>query len=124
MALVLIVDDNPVIRKFIYEILIKDFNVIEASNGKDAINIATLRKPDVMVLDVTMPGGPDGIKVLETIKSDPVLTRIKVIMVTGQDFFEISHCISKGAVDFFTKPFKPQHLIKSIRKALQEECVS
>lgn len=118
MPLILIVDDNPVIRRVMHAILDKEFNVIEACCGKDALNIVALRKPDVVIMDVSMPGGIDGMEVLDSIKADPALKATRVIMVTGKEFFEVSTCLARGADDFFTKPFRPAELMRSVKLSL------
>lgn len=119
MALVLIVDDNIVIRKLLHSILDEEFNVIEACSGKTALQIIKLRRPDVVIMDVSMPGGIDGLEVLDIIKEDRHLKDTRVIMVTGKEYYEIAHCIARGAYDFFTKPVNPHRLITSVKRSLQ-----
>ena len=121
MALVLIVDDSPVIRMLLHSVLEKEFNVIEACCGKDALEIISLRKPAVVILDVSMPGGLNGLEVLDIIKSDPAMSETKVIMVTGKEYFEVSHCLRRGATDFFTKPFRPMDILNCVKKTLANE---
>ena len=84
MNKILLVDDHSDIRRLIRLTLGKDFEVLEAEDGMTGLDIARKQKPDLVVLDVMMPGKMDGLQVLDAIKADPQLTRTRVIMVTAR----------------------------------------
>ncbi|HOV14330.1 MAG TPA: response regulator [Spirochaetota bacterium] len=117
-ARVLIVDDLAFIKLIIRDTLEKTgFEVVgEASNGVEAVDMYKRLKPDIVLMDITMPR-MDGIQALQEImKSD---TAAKVIMCSalGQQKL-IIQSIQLGAKDFIVKPFKPERIVGAIKKAL------
>jgi len=117
-ARVLIVDDLAFIKLIIRDTLEKTgFEVAgEASNGIEAVEMYKRLKPDIVLMDITMPR-MDGIQALQEImKFDP---NAKVIMCSalGQQKL-IIQSIQLGAKDFIVKPFKPERIIGAIKKAL------
>ena len=114
---VLIADDELVVRKVICQILSKDYEVIEAQNGEEAVNIARSQKPDVVLMDIMMPG-MDGLTACHKIKSDQTTGEIPVVMVTAVGF-ELNQRFSKdvlGADGYITKPFDSQELLRTVRQ--------
>jgi len=115
---ILIADDEPAVRSLVCSMLEKDYSVVAASNGEEAINIARVQKPDLILMDIMMPK-VDGYIACYTIKSDPELNSIPVVMLTG-----IGHELNKklakevGADGYITKPFKLQELMEVIVKFL------
>lgn len=97
----------------------KGFNVDEAEDGEEALNVSTNKRFDVVVLDIHMPG-MNGIRVLEKLmERDPAP---KVIMLTGGGTIENAvESIKKGAYDFLTKPAKLEDLDRLIRRACQTQ---
>ena len=104
-ACVLIIDDDITQRLLTRECLeLNEFDVIEASSGEDGLQLAREREPDLILLDVVMPG-MDGFDVCRKLRSDPVICYIPVILVTGQDGADdIQTGFSVGATDFLCKP--------------------
>lgn len=117
MTKILIVDDHPEIRRLLGITFGHGFELLEAEDGITALSVAKGSRPDVIVLDVMMPGGLDGLQVLDAIKADVNLTHTRVIMLTacGQvsDFEE---GIRRGADDYFVKPFSPLKLVSRIKE--------
>lgn len=113
---ILIVDDEPSLRLLVKATLQANSNYefCEASNGTEAIEIAKQEKPDLMVLDVMMPG-LSGFDVCEQIKNDDSLKNITVIMLTakGQQT-DKEWAMSLGAEHFLTKPFSPIELLSLV----------
>jgi DNA-binding response OmpR family regulator len=107
MKKILLVDDHSDIRRLIRITLGKDFEVMETSDGFGGLEIARRMKPDIIVLDVMMPGVLNGLQVLDAIKSDPHLKRTRVFMVTA-----------RGADGYFVKPFSPMSLVADIKNIL------
>jgi len=105
---VLVVDDVEANVMILEEILKDDYNIITASNGKEALeklqSLTVL--PKIILLDVNMPQ-MDGRELFKLLKADKVFVRIPVIFITVEDDAE-SELLEAGAVDFINKPFVPQ----------------
>ncbi len=115
---VLIVDDEPNVRRLSRTILSKNFIVFEAEDGKQAIDIANTQKPDVILMDMMMPK-MDGLTACHAIKKDPATKSIPIIMVTAIGF-ELNIKLSQqmGASGYVTKPFTSQELLNKIAQFL------
>ena len=116
---VLIVDDEPAVRQLLRKILSKDYTVLEAQNGEEAVNMAQSQKPDVILMDMMMPK-IDGLTACYAIKTNQITRGIPVVMLTAIDY-ELNKKLSKeimGADGYITKPFNSQDLLKTIRKLL------
>jgi CheY-like chemotaxis protein len=112
--LVLVVDDDKNTRELISRGLEKEgFRMIGAGSGEEALRLARERKPDVISLDVLMPG-MDGWTVLRSLKADPTTASIPVVMVSMLDDRDIGHAL--GASDYLTKPFDRQKLVSALRR--------
>ena len=116
---VLIVDDEPNVRRLSRTILSKNFDVVEAEDGKQAIDIANTQQPNVILMDMMMPR-MDGLTACHLIKNDPATKSIPVIMVTAIGF-ELNIKLSQqmGASAYVTKPFSPKELLDKISLVLQ-----
>jgi len=116
---VLVVDDNPHIRKLLTVTLSREFSVMECADGIEAMDSILRYKPKVVLLDVMMPDGVDGIQLLEAIRCSPVTHGIAIGMVTakGQQADE-SDALLKGADAYFVKPFSPQEVHDWVRLRL------
>jgi CheY-like chemotaxis protein len=115
---VLIVDDEPNVRRLSRTILSKNFDVVEAEDGKQALEIANTQQPDVILMDMMMPR-MDGLSACHEIKKGPATKSIPVIMVTAIGF-ELNIKLSEqmGAAGYVTKPFSPQDLLDTIAQIL------
>ena len=112
--LVLVVDDEKATRELITRGLEKEgFRLLAAGSGEDALWLAREKKPDVISLDVLMPG-MDGWTVLRALKADPVTAPIPVVMVSMLDDRDIGQAL--GASDYLTKPFDRQKLVTALRR--------
>ena len=112
---ILICDDIATNRKTLANIFKNEnFNIFEAENGEQAIDIYQDTKPDVVIMDVTMPK-VDGIEALEKIKE--IDSHAKVIMCSAiHDPYTINSALNKGALDFIIKPFSIEMVVKAITK--------
>lgn len=119
MKKILLVDDHSDIRRLIRITLGKAFEVFEAEDGATGLAMIRELTPDLVVLDVMMPGELDGFQVLDSIKGDPQLRHIKVIMVTarGQNS-DYENGMAHGADAYFIKPFSPLQLVACIKETL------
>jgi two-component system alkaline phosphatase synthesis response regulator PhoP len=118
-ARILVVDDEPAIRLLCRVNLQADgFTVKEASDGAAAVALAREWHPDLILLDVMMPG-EDGFAVAERIRDDPELSGVRVLFLTARaDIGDHERSRSTGAVGHVTKPFNPSSLGDEIRAAL------
>lgn len=118
-AKIMIVDDAAFMRKRIRNILLKHgYEVVaEGENGREAVEFYKQHNPDLVTMDITMPE-MDGLEALQKImEMDP---RAKVVMVSamGQQSMVIK-AIKSGAKDFIVKPFEPDRVIQTVRRALE-----
>ncbi|HLF27159.1 MAG TPA: GAF domain-containing protein [Anaerolineae bacterium] len=110
----LVVDDDPFVRDLMQRFLSKEgFQVMCAASGEEGLQLARERRPDVITLDVMMPG-LDGWAVLSTLKSDPDMADIPVVMVTIVDDKNRGYAL--GASDYITKPVDRERLIGVLQK--------
>ncbi len=112
---VLIVDDNDMMRSLLRGILRNGgHNVIgEASNAPTAIEMANRLKPDIVCLDIVMPGEMDGLEALVEIKKDRSQTQ--VVMITGNaDQDTVQEAINNGASGFIVKPFNAARVLDTL----------
>ena len=116
---VLIIDDDPTVSELMKRQLLKEnYKVIVAPNGKEGIRLARDLKPDVITLDILMPE-MDGWSVLRTLKADPKVSDIPVIMASILD--EKNKGFSLGAADFLSKPVQKEYLMKSIKNLIGDK---
>jgi len=115
---ILIADDETGIRLIVGRILDKDYVVLEATNGEEAVEIAKGQKPDLILMDLIMPK-MDGYAACSQIKADPATKGIPVVILTA-----VGHELNKkfaaemGAEAYITKPFSIQGLIDVITPLL------
>jgi len=107
---ILVVDDAPINRIVLKKILIDTYNVIEAANGQEALDILGKETLDIslVLLDLMMPV-LDGYGVMAKIKENETLSAIPIIVITGnQDDGSETKCLQSGASDFIKKPFNSE----------------
>jgi two-component system, OmpR family, alkaline phosphatase synthesis response regulator PhoP len=117
---ILIVDDEiDIIELLSYNLKKENFTVVTSMNGKEAINIASKIKPDIILMDVMMPE-MDGIEACRQIKDIPQLKNIPLIFLTarGEEFSELAG-FEAGADDYIIKPIKPRVLISRLKAILR-----
>ncbi len=119
MYKVLIADDEHNIRHILdFSLHSEGFDVVAAANGEDAFALALSEKPDLIILDVMMPG-QGGIETCRQIKADEQIADIPVILLTArasrQDREEGK---AAGADEYITKPFSPQKVINVVQNFL------
>lgn len=115
----LLIEDNQQIRGYIKQIFIADFEIYEADNGTDGLDLAYQLVPDIIISDVMMQG-ISGIEVCNRVKEDPLLSHIPVILLTASSSPEIKlKGIEGGADDYITKPFEKEILIARVNGILK-----
>jgi len=117
---ILIVDDLSFIRMVQRDILAAEGHQIvgEASNGREAVEKYRELKPEVAILDITMPG-MNGLEAMREILSLDPQARVLICSAIGQQSLMVE-AIKAGARDFVVKPFKPERLASAIARALQD----
>ncbi|MDX1674617.1 MAG: GAF domain-containing protein, partial [Longimicrobiales bacterium] len=113
-GVVLVIDDDPTVHDLLQRMLSRDgFRVESATDGAAGLERARELEPDVILLDVLMPG-VDGWSVLTSLKADPALSEIPVVMVTMLDDRSLGFAL--GATDYVTKPVEPARLLSVLRR--------
>jgi signal transduction histidine kinase len=115
---ILIVDDEPDMRRFLVSTLSEEHLVIQAAEGKSALEAARTRKPDLVVLDLMLPG-IDGLEVCRCLRSPEDTRSIKILMLTARmDEQTKLRALDSGVDDFLTKPFSTIEVKTRIRNLL------
>lgn len=117
---ILIVDDQPEVRELVEVTLDQsEYSILTAENGEMGVEIATRECPEVIIMDVMMPGGIDGLEATRRIKSDERTKDVKVIVLTAKgQAKDIEMGREAGADDYFVKPFSPLELIQKVDEIL------
>jgi len=115
---ILVVDDEPNVRKLLRTVLNKKFTVLEAEDGSQAVKVASTEKPDLILMDIMMPK-MDGYTSCYALKSEPATRSIPIIMLTAIDL-KLNLQLSKeiGADGYITKPFNSRDLLDNITQVL------
>ena len=117
---VMIVDDEPANVAVMEAVLAEGgYEILPATNGTQALEITAIRKPDLAIFDLKMPG-MDGVELCRQFRETPELAAVPVIFVTGVgDENELVRCFEAGAVDFLTKPIRVAELLQRVRTHLE-----
>lgn len=118
--LVLVVDDDEFERKLSREILKgAPYDLLFANNGGEALDLMRERRPDLILMDMVMPG-INGLETLRRLKASQTLADIPVMMITGQSEKDVVvECLKAGAVDFVVKPLDREVLLKKVERFLK-----
>ena len=118
MPKIMIVDDAAFMRMMIKENLKKEgfSDFVEAGNGDEAVKLYEETKPDIVLLDITMPV-KDGLTALQEIRSTNPEAKIVMCSAMGQENMVIE-AVKLGALDFIVKPFKPERLLQTVKNIL------
>lgn len=114
MSKILLVDDAAFMRMMVKDTLSKNgyTDLYEAADGLQAVEMFTEIKPDLVIMDITMPN-MDGLEALKTIKAKDPGAVIVMCSAMGQESMVIE-AIKSGAKDFIVKPFKPDRILKTV----------
>ncbi|HSJ53715.1 MAG TPA: response regulator transcription factor [Anaerolineae bacterium] len=118
---VLVVDDEPRVVRLVSEVLrAMGYQVIAAASGKTAIEMVAMEEPDLVLLDILMPQGPDGYEVCRTIREFSI---VPVIMLTAKaQESDMLRGFDVGADDYLTKPFSAKELVARVKAVLRRSC--
>ena len=116
---ILSVDDSKTIRQIVKRTYSPyDCTVLEACNGEEGLATAAAQKPDLIVLDITMPV-MDGVTMLTKLKESPELKSIPVIMLTAESGREnVAYIAKLGVRDYLVKPFQDAQLIEKVQRVI------
>ena len=118
---ILVVDDEPTVRGFVqFSLRGAKFDVFEASSGTEALALIRASAPDMVLLDVRLPG-LDGVEVLRQIRSDPATKSLPVILLTGTvlDVDEIVQVLELDPSDILTKQVSAHELVARVKWVLR-----
>jgi len=119
---ILIVDDNPDLI-CILQVLLKNkgYDTVQATNGKQAVDIATAQLPDLIVMDIMMPQ-MNGLQAARLIRENPKTRSIPILAVTAKFSYEdTQECLESGFNDHIAKPFTGTQLASRIEKLLKQD---
>lgn len=116
----LVIDDSDQIRWFLKHVFNKEYQILEARNGQDGINVALKEEPDLILCDVIMPV-KDGYETCREIKNDPKMAQTPVVMLTAKvESEDVITGIEAGADDYITKPFDVEILRSKINSLMKK----
>ncbi len=121
MKTILVIEDTPAMRENIVEILqLAPYEVVEAANGKEGIELARQTRPDLILCDIMMPE-LDGFGVLHIIGKDPALAGVPFIFLTAKaELVDFRFGMNLGADDYLTKPFDDLTLLNAVEVRLHK----
>ena len=113
---ILIVEDSDAIRRMIEALVAgRGFEVTAVPTGSKGLEVAFARVPDVVLLDLNLPGRYDGFEVCQKLRENPLTRGVAVIVITAMaDADSKRRALEAGATAYYTKPFSPTALLKEI----------
>jgi CheY-like chemotaxis protein len=118
---ILIVEDHPTMREAMRMVLEHEgFAIREAADGAAALEMVRQQHPDLVFLDLNIPG-TSGAEVLRQLKGDPQTAEVRVIIVTATGEEGRDQVLGLGADEYFTKPFSPLALLRTVDRVLHGE---
>ena len=113
---ILVVEDQDSIRRMIEALVTaRGYEVVAVSSGTKAIDVAMTDPPDLVLLDLMLPGQYDGFEVCRRLRSDPATQHVPVVIISALDDAESrAKASDAGATAYYTKPFSPIALLKEI----------
>lgn len=117
--LVLVVEDEPDMRRYLSEILQREYQVVQARDGQEGLRLALERDPELILLDLMLPE-MDGLEVCRQIRSDPKPRHSRIMLLTARaDEQSKLTALENGANDFLTKPFSTVEVLTRLRNLLE-----
>ncbi|SHJ42128.1 Signal transduction histidine kinase [Reichenbachiella agariperforans] len=118
---ILIVEDHPEVRDYIYDIISEHYTVLTASNGQRALKILAKEPVDLIITDLMMPWF-DGFELLEQLRQDEKLKKIPALVLSARTSEEDKEkVLMKGVNDFLSKPFQPKELLLRVENLLNQK---
>jgi CheY-like chemotaxis protein len=123
MNKILVIDDQADLRRLVrwaLEMLKDPIELHEGSSGAKALELANQLKPRLILLDVMMPGGIDGLEVCRQIKATPELAHTKIVLLSARgQTQDVKTGLDAGADAYMVKPFSPQRLLDAVEQLLE-----
>ena len=118
----LVVDDDPDIRDLVaVNFAVEGFDVLTAADGNEAERIIRSEQPDIVILDIMMPGR-DGLEVLRALRNDPATEDVNVVLLTARSASEDMLEARRSRPNrYMTKPFDPDELVRYVRSLLGDD---
>jgi DNA-binding response OmpR family regulator len=118
-GLILVADDDPDIVALVSAVLRRaGFDVVEASDGAEALELLRTRRPQLAVLDISMPK-LDGIEVLRCVRAEPENSGLPVVLLSARaQEADVRDGYAQGASKYVRKPFSPRELVAVVRELL------
>ncbi len=120
MKKILIVDDQLEVRELVEVTLrVGAYQILQAVSGEEAIEIVRSERPELIIMDIMMPGKIDGLEATRILKNDPEMKDCKIVILTakGQET-DRTRGYEAGVDDYFVKPFSPLDLIRKVEEVL------
>jgi DNA-binding response OmpR family regulator len=122
MTTILIVEDEQSIRELLRVLLTPEHQVVQATDPAQAIELARLTRPDLVLLDLNLQGHQDGLEVCQILRSDsdPILAQVPIVMLTGLTTeADIKAALAVGVTSYIGKPYSPRALLTLIAALLE-----
>jgi CheY-like chemotaxis protein len=113
MKKILVIDDVPGNRAIFADLLEDEYNVFEAGDGLQGLEVAERERPDLIFLDVSMPG-MGGLETIRELRRHPQLYAIPVVAITAHSLFSARKAMDGGCNDFLLKPLAPHKIQEKI----------
>jgi CheY-like chemotaxis protein len=122
MALILLVDDLPEITELIKITLEDEHLVLETHDGVAALRMVQRVRPNLVILDIHLNGGMDGLAVCQELRATPALADVPILAISGVPNIEdVSDIMKAGANSFLSKPYTPRDLIEMVNRLIGSE---
>jgi DNA-binding response OmpR family regulator len=115
---ILVVEDQDSIRRMIEALVqARGYDVTAVASGTKAIDVAMTNPPNLVLLDLNLPGQYDGFEVCRRLRGDPATSRVPVVIISALDDQDSrNRATEAGATSYYTKPFSPIALLKEIER--------
>jgi two-component system cell cycle response regulator DivK len=122
MSVILIVEDNERNLKLVRDVLqVKGYETLEAVTGEDGVKLAVEHKPDLVLMDIQLPG-MNGIEALGVLRANPITAKIPVIAVTASVMQQDRKMITEAGFDAYVgKPINLKEFLDAVRKAVEDK---
>ena len=122
MSLILIIEDNEKNMKLVRDVLqVKGYETMEAGTAEDGLAMAAGRKPDLVLMDIQLPG-MNGIEALGVLRANPITAKIPVIAVTASVMQQDRKMITEAGFDAYVgKPINLKEFLDAVRKAVEDK---
>jgi CheY-like chemotaxis protein len=116
---ILVCDNEPALRALVRATL-EGYEIVEAKDGDESVELAASAEPDLVILDMMMPGRT-GLEVIAELRADPAKATLPVVMLTARaQAGDRAAAESAGANRFLTKPFSPAELLQTVEELLKQ----